>query len=289
MGNVNGRKGLILAHVFLGCFWLVVSFPVWAADGKLIGTAGLSQIEGSGGGGIVPWATLSGYDSRDQVSVSVLSTRVDVDDYRLDVLGLSVSFYDRLEISAAHHRFDLKTLSTDINQNIFGIKYRLYGDAVYSDWPQISVGIQHKRLEDKAIATFLGADNASSGTDFYVVATKVHLGAVAGYNGFWSLAARATKANEMGLLGFGGQDNDAYELVLEGSAGVFFSRHLAAGIEYRQKPDNLGLGEDDWMDFFISYLPSKDFGVTLAWTDLGAIAGAADQKGFYLSINGQLW
>ena len=36
-----------------------------AGEGKLIGTAGLNQIEGSGGGGIVPWATLAGYDSRD--------------------------------------------------------------------------------------------------------------------------------------------------------------------------------------------------------------------------------
>lgn len=260
-----------------------------AADGKLIGTAGLTQVEGSGGGGIVPWATISGYDSRDQISATATATQVDVDDYRLNVLAASLSLYDRVELSIAHQRFDLKSLGGEIKQNVFGLKYRVYGDVVFSDWPQISVGLQHKRLENGAIAAAVGADNSSSGTDFYVAATKVHLGAIGGYNAVWNLAARATKANQMGLLGYGGVQNSSYELMLEASAGILFSRHLAVGVEYRQKPDNLGLGEDDWMDFFVAYIPSKNFNMTLAWADLGSIAGAQGQKGLYLSFNGQLW
>lgn len=269
--------------------FLLVAFSAYSADGKLIGTAGLVQVEGSGGGGIVPWATLAGYDSREQISATATATQVDVDDYRLNMLGASLSLYDRVELSVAHQRFDLKTLGGDIKQNIFGVKYRVYGDVVFSDWPQISVGLQHKRLEDKAIATALGADSSSSGTDFYVAATKVHLGATAGFNAVWNLTARATKANEMGLLGFGGADNQDYEVMLEASAGILFSRHWAVGAEYRQKPDNLGLNEDDWVDYFISYIPSKDFSLTLAWADLGTIAGAQKQSGVYLSLNGQLW
>lgn len=77
--------------------------------------------------------------------------------------------------------------------------------------------------------------------------------------------------------------------MLEASVGVLFSRHFAVGAEYRQKPDNLGLGEDDWVDYFISYIPSKNFNLTLAYAKLGTIAGAPDQSGLYLSINGQLW
>ncbi|WP_240615490.1 DUF3034 family protein [Alteromonas facilis] len=267
--------------------WL--SVPAQAADGKLLGTAGLVQIEGSGGGGIVPWATLSGYDSREEISLSAVTTQVDIDDYRLNVLGISASFYDRIEISAAHHRFDLKQLGGDIKQNVFGVKYRVYGDAVYSDWPQISVGLQHKRLEDKAIAALVGAKDNKSGTDFYIAATKIHLGAIGGFNAVWNLTARATKANQLGLLGYGGNENDSYELMLEASAGVLLSRNIAIGAEYRQKPDNLGLGEDDWVDYFISYIPNKHFALTLAWAELGSIAGADDQNGLYLSINGQLW
>ena len=265
------------------------SFSTHAADGKLIATAGLSQIEGSGGGGIVPWATISGYDSRDQISAGAVVTQVDVDDYRLTMLGASLSFYDNVEVSIAQQRFEIKGAGIDIKQNIVGLKYRLYGDVVYSDWPQVSVGMQYKHLEDPTVASAVGSKNSNSGTDFYIAATKVHLGAIGGYNAVWNLTARATKANEMGILGFGGVNNDSYELMLEASAGILFSRNIAVGIEYRQKPDNLGLGEDNWTDYFISYIPSKDFNLTLAWAELGTIAGASGQSGLYLSLNGQLW
>ena len=263
------------------------STAIQANDGKLLATSGLSQIEGAGGGGIVPWATLSGYDSQDQISVSVALSQVDVEDYRLNVQAVSASFYDRIELSLGQQRFDLKTLGGDIKMNIFGAKYKLYGDAVYSDLPQISVGVQHKILEDKAIANALGAKN-TSGTDFYLAATKIHLGAIAGYNAVWNVTARATKANELGILGFGGQSHDSYQLMLEASAGILFSRHLAVGVEYRQKPDNLGLKEDDWLDLFVTYIPSKSVSITAAYTKLGTIAGATDQNGLYFSINGHL-
>jgi hypothetical protein len=273
--------------------WLIllslISMIAQAGDGKLIGTAGLNQIEGSGGGGIVPWATLAGYDSQEQISLNAFTTQVDIDDYRLNVFGVSASFYDRLEVSVAQHRFDLKTLGGEIKQNIYGFKYRLYGDVIYSTWPQVSIGLQHKKLEDGSIATAVGAANNRSGTDIYVAATKIHLGALAGFNAVWSVTARATKANQLGLLGFGGVNNDSYQIMAEASAAVLFSRHLAVGVEYRQKPDNLGLGEDDWLDVFVSYIPNKNLSFTLAWAELGSIAGAKQQKGLYLSLNGQLW
>ncbi|NVK56450.1 MAG: DUF3034 family protein [Alteromonadaceae bacterium] len=259
-----------------------------AGSGKLIGTAGLNQLEGAGGGGIVPWATLSGYDTQDEVSVNAFITQVNLEDYRLNVIGANVSLYDRAEFSVARHVFDLTTLGGEIAQKVYGAKVRLYGDVVYSDWPQISVGVQHKELEDTAVAQLVGSKD-NSGTDYYLAATKVHLGAAAGYNLVWNLTGRLTKANQLGLLGFGGPENEDYELMLEGSLGVLFSRHFAAGIEYRQKPDNLGLGEDDWMDVFVTYIPSKRVNFTLAWADLGSIAGATGQKGFYLSVGGQLW
>ncbi|WP_338293040.1 DUF3034 family protein [Planctobacterium marinum] len=268
---------------------LLASPVIQAATGKLIGTAGLNMLEGSGGGGIVPWATLAGYDSRDQVAATAFYTRVNVDDFQLDVLGASLSFYDRIEISIAQHKFDVEPLGAEIKQNIYGLKYRIYGDVVYSDWPQVSVGLQHKVLDDGAIAAAVGADNADSGTDFYIAATKVHLGGFFGYNTVWNTTLRATKANQTGLLGFGQVDDDDYEVMFEGSLGVLLSRHFAVGIEYRQKPDNLGLGEDDWKDVFIAWIPSKDVNVTLAYAKLGSIAGVQDQNGLYLSISGQIW
>lgn len=273
---------------------MLFSAQVLAGDGKIIATAGLTQVEGSGGGGLVPWATLSGYDTRDQVSVGVFNTQVNVDDFRLQSWGLNASFYDRVEVSFAQQTFDLRPSSGDLRQNIIGVKARLYGDVVYSQWPQVSLGIQHKRLIDQntgispSTADALGADNSDHGTDFYLAATKVHLGLLCGYNVVWNLTLRGTKANEMGLLGFGGSENKSYEMMTEASAGVLLNEHVAVGVEYRQKPDNLGLKEDDWKDAFISYIPNKNMSLTLAWTELGTIAGVKDQNGWYVSLNANL-
>lgn len=260
-----------------------------AGEGKLLATPGLTQIEGSGGGGLVPWATIAGYDSREQTSASVFSTSVSVDDYRLSAWGANIGLYDRVELSVARHTFDLTSLGGDISQTIVGAKVRLYGDVIYSDWPQLALGVQHKQLSDGSVARLVGANNSSQGTDWYLSATKIHLGAAGGYNLVWNLTARATKANQMGLLGYGGSQDDDYAIMLEGSVGVLLSRSLVLGIEYRQKPDNLGLGEQDWYDAFISYLPNKHVNITAAWADLGSIAGVRGQRGLYLSITGYLW
>tara|TARA_R110000850_G_scaffold162809_2_gene287623 strand:- start:481 stop:1365 length:885 start_codon:yes stop_codon:yes gene_type:complete len=286
--HLNSVSGALL---ILG---LSCTASVFGGEGKIIATAGLTQIEGSGGGGLVPWATLSGYDSRDEISVGAFNTQVNVDDFRLQSWGVNASFYDRLEVSLAQQTFDLKPASGNIRQNIIGLKARLYGDVVYSQWPQVSLGVQHKRLIDQntdlspTTADAVGADKSDHGTDFYLAMTKVHLGLICGYNFVWNLNFRATKANEMGLLGFGGSKNKSYEIMTEASAGILLNEHVAVGLEYRQKPDNLGLKEDDWKDAFISYIPNKNMSLTLAWAELGTIAGAKDQNGWYVSLNANL-
>jgi hypothetical protein len=296
-GKLNAQPGatcFIKRTVLVLLVASAVSTGVSAGNGKILATAGLTQVEGSGGGGIVPWATLSGYDTREQISVGAFSTQVNVDDFRLQVWGVNASFYDRIEVSLAQQTFDLEPSAGNIRQNILGLKARLYGDVVYSQWPQVAFGIQHKRLidQDTAIspstADAVGADESDHGTDFYLAATKVHLGLLCGYNVVWNVALRATKANQMGLLGYGGSDNTSYEFMTEASAGVLLSENLAVGLEYRQKPDNLALKEHDWKDVFITYIPNKNISFTLAWAELGTIAGAEDQNGWYLSMNAGL-
>lgn len=265
-----------------------------AGDGKIIATAGLIQVEGSGGGGLVPWATLSGYDTREQISFGAFNTQVNVDDFRLQSWGANASFYDRVEVSLAQQTFELEPASGDIRQNIIGVKARLYGDVLYSTWPQVSFGVQHKRLIDQntgvspTTADALGAKDSDHGTDFYLAATKVHLGLLCGYNMVWNLTLRATKANQMGLLGYGGSENSSYEVMSEASVGMLLNEHVAVGLEYRQKPDNLAFKEHDWKDAFISYIPNKNMNITLAWAELGTIAGAKDQNGWYVSLNANL-
>ena len=270
-----------------------IAAPSLAAGGKLQETAGVTQFEGSGGGGLVPWATLSGYDTRDEWSSTVFMTRLSSADFRLQAYGTSIGWHDFLEFSVAEQIFDLKGVpfgERELKMQTLGAKIKLLGDFIYTPYPQLSLGIQHKTLKDELIASALGADDSSQGTDLYVAVGKAHLGIAAGYNAFWNLTLRATKANQYGFLGFGGGENDDYELMLEGSLGVLLSRSLAMGIEYRQKPENLsGVTEDDAYDIFIAYIPNRSFNLTAAWVELGSIAGAEDQSGPYVSVSGYLW
>jgi hypothetical protein len=86
------------------------------------------------------------------------------------------------------------------------------------------------------------------------------------------------------LLGFGGDLNKHYQPQFEGSAAYLLSRHVAVGVEYRQKPNNLGFArEQNAYDAFIAWAPSKDVSFTLAWLSLGDIATISNQRGVYLS------
>lgn len=254
------------------------------ATGKLLATPGVSQVEGSGGGGLVPWAQLAGYASENEVALSTFCSHAKVKDFKLNSCGSQINFYDRLEISFARQTFDVDPLAKTLTQNIIGAKVRLYGDLVYTPWPQLSAGIQHKSLATKKIPYSLGARNGS-GTDVYLAASKLHLGLLAGYNLLWNLSARYTDANEMGLLGFGGP-HSTHTLQTEASVAVLLNKHFALGTEYRQKPDNLGLNESDWQDVFIAWFPNKYINVTAAYIDLDTITNVADQTGWYLSISG---
>ena len=96
---------------------------------------------------------------------------------------------------------------------------------------------------------------------------------------------RATKANQFGLLGFGGDLHDNYRAEFEGSLAYLFNRHWAAGVEYRSKPSNLGIAkEDDWYDAFIAWAPTKHITVTLAYAYLGNVVIRDNQHGLYASV-----
>lgn len=270
-------------NLLISLFLLLLSLNVFA-NGKILATPGVSQVEGAAGGGLVPWSQLAGYATEDEIAISGFCTLANVDDFSLDVCGAQLNLYDRVELSYAEQRFDVNPLSLTLKQQIFGAKVRLYGDIIYSHWPQLSVGIQAKKASTFDIPTALGAKN-DKGIDVYLAASKLHLGVVAGYNLLWNATLRYTEANELGLLGFGGNKGNG-SINAEASAAVLLNKHLAVGVEYRQKPDNLGLKEDDWQDIFIAWFPNKHVNITLAYLNLGAIATIEKQQGWYLSMTG---
>jgi len=269
------------AHVLM----IFCSAGSYAGD-KLIGTAGVNSVEGSAGGGIVPWAVLSGYATDDEWGASVFTSNSKFDDYSLNTIGFAVNYHDRLELSFSRMTFGINAGAKDIRVNVAGAKVRLFGDVVYTDIPQVSLGIQHKTLVDFAIPSSVGAKD-DSGTDIYLTASKVWLDGIAHRTVLLDVNARLSKANQIGILGFGGDEDNNYDWSFEGAAGIFFNRHWLTGVEYRQKSDHLSaVKENDWLEVFITYLPNKSLSVTTAYLDLGDIAGAEDQTGYYISLQG---
>ena len=259
--------------------------------GKLLLTGGVTQVEGAAGGGLTPWAVIGGYGTRDQIGANAFYTRVDVDDYGLDSYGVLVGLYDRVELSVSRQKFDTQAVGGALGlgngftftQDTFGVKVRLFGDAVLEQdsWlPQVAVGAQYKRNDQSAVLAFVGAED-DSGVDYYLSATKLLLDQSLLLNG----TVRLTRANQFGILGFGGDRNDDYEAQFEGSFAYLLNRNLAIGGEYRMKPDNLGIAEEnDAWDVFVAWAPNKHVSLTLAYVDLGNIVIADNQRGVYASL-----
>lgn len=278
--------------LFASCLLLLTPLATaHANDGRLLATGGATQFEGAAGGGLVPWAVLAGYGTREQHGGTAFATHLDTGDYKLDVQGAAYTFGNRLELSVARQRLDLGTLQDQLalpwatlDQDVFGAKLRVAGDLVYTRMPQVSLGVQYKRLHDDALPLAVGAREGDD-IDAYVAATKLFLTAAGGYPLLVNATVRYSRANQAGLLGFGGDREASRSLLLEGSAAVLFHPSLAVGIEYRQKPDNLGFArEDDWHDAFVAWFPNKHVALVAAYADLGSIAGLADQRGGYVSL-----
>ena len=274
-------------------WWMVARIILFSghasAGDRLIATGGVNELEGAAGGGIVPWAVIAGYGTRDQVSVTAYHTLLSIDDFKMKSDGVAVGIHDRLELSLSRQVFGLGTTvrGQSIRQDIAGLKLKLAGDLVVDQdkWlPQVSVGMQYKRNLDMSVPTLLGAKHGN-GADFYLAATKFYLAGLNGRNVLANLTLRATKANQLGILGFGGDKRDNYRLQWEGSLAVLLNDELAVGAEYRFKPDNLSaFREDNFYDVFLAYFPSKSVSVTVAYAVLGQVADKRDQKGTYFSL-----
>lgn len=295
--NRKSRIGGLIGLALGGCMLSAVAAAA-GSDGvgpttsnKLLLTGGVSQLEGSAGGGLTPWAVIGGYGTSDEIGANAFYTRVNLPDYHVDGAGVMVGLYNRVELSFAQQRFDTEKVGAALGlgegftfrQDIVGVKLRLFGDVVLDQdsWlPQVSIGAQYKKNNQDGVVKFVGAKR-SQGTDYYLSATKLFLGQSLLVNG----TLRFTKANQIGILGFGGDLNNSYKPEFEASVAYLLSRHWAVGAEYRQKPNNLGIArEDDWYDAFVAWAPNKHVSLTLAYADLGNIVIKDRQRGVYASV-----
>lgn len=266
----------------------VLALPVHADD-RLEWTGGVTEVEGAAGGGLVPWALVGGLGTNVEIGATAFATYVSTQDFSLRAAGASVDLYDRVEVSITRQRFDADSVvpGLTLGQDIVGLKVRLAGDAVFSPdqwWPQIAAGALWKRtLDFGGVPSAVGAASGSD-VDLYIAATKLYFAALAGHNVILDATLRRTRADQFGLLGFGGIES-GYRVEPELSAAVWLTDDVLLGAEYRDKPSALAaFKEDSAEDVFLAWAPIKNFTVTTAWTDLGRIAGKSPQRGFYISL-----
>ena len=255
--------------------------------GKLLLTNGITSLEGASGGGIAKWATIAGLELERGIGASGHATFIELPDFGWRSYGVSLGVGDRVELSFTRQNFDTRDAGAALglgegytfNQDIYGAKVRVAGDVVYGSpaMPQIALGVEYKRNLDGPIVDLLGAGD-DEGFDFTLSATKL----VLEHSILINATARLTEANQLGLLGFGNSDDRGHRIEVEGSLAYQLTRRAAVGVELRTKPDNLGLGEDDWLDVFIAYAPTRNLTVSAAYVDLGSIATFDDQRGGFL-------
>jgi hypothetical protein len=161
--------------------------------------------------------------------------------------------------------------------------------------PQIALGAQFKRHRgfENAPAPFdaltspvqLGAMKAED-VEYFVSATKLSFA----HSLLVNLAVRYSRANQFGLLGFGGDRDPERSLGVEASLGVLLTRTLVVGAEYRMRSDNLTVDrEADAWDAFLAWAPSRAISVVAGYANIGALltpvtGSDAKQDGAYLSV-----
>ena len=286
-----------LAILIVALATATLATPATAQDrrsgGKLLLTDGITSVEGAAGGGLATWAVIAGHETEDGTGATAHATYIALPDFDLTSVGAAIGFSNRVELSYAYQRFDTRAAGAALGlghgftfgQHVLGAKVRLIGDAVWDQdtiLPQIAAGVQYKIADQGDVLHAIGAAQTKN-ADFYVAATKVWLAQSLVLNA----TVRFTKANQFGLLGFGGDRDADRSAQFEGSAGRLLTPNLLIGGEYRTKPDNLGFAhEDDSYDVFAAWAVRRNLSVTAAYTDLGDIATIRKQRGLFLSLQG---
>jgi hypothetical protein len=292
---------IVLGAVTLACGAPALAEGPFGDQGKLLLTAGFSSVEGAGGGGLTPWALITGYGSSDSWGANSYVTGIGLRDFDFGAAGVGVGIRDRIELTFARQTLEATKGALDgisVSQDVIGAKLRIFGDAVYAQdsWvPQAAIGVQAKHNRGIRDGASIGAPDLVSviqlgagdedDVDYYASVTKISLARG------WLVNAtlRYTRANQFGLLGFGGDRTDDAELQAEATVAYLLRRKIAIGVEYRSRPDDLSADDESaaW-DAFVAWTPNRHVSIVAAYANLGSIAApltgqSADQDGAYLS------
>ena len=274
-------------------------------DGKVLATGGVSMIDGAGGGGITPWATITGYETRDGINGDVHYTYASLPNYSLNSLGFAIGFYDRVELSYSNDvlptgsTFDtvgllastlaatgasddtgIEPFNTTIKMDVYGVKVRVLGEAIYDSdnlIPQISVGAFYKKNHNSALLRTLKA-NKTKDYELYASFTKIFFPLDLLVN----VTARYTAANQTGLTGFGGPSKTKREIRPEVSLAYLLAKNTAIGAEWAKhgrNTDGEGVDVGGTVDTAsVASLAGALGGVPLAGTLLGTTNSTLTQR-----------
>ena len=231
----------------------------------------LLNIEGEGGGAIVPWAYTSNASKDGGVGMPAASIWTWVSDsYTINFWPVAVSIGDRIELGFAYQNLDISTLKSDLRDD----SYVALGGAARLDaeldnlqmitahakfqfvkesenWPAMAVSVSYKKaldvdelddnLSDDARAVlgagapkvlkYMGVDD-DDGFEVNLMATKLWKTKIPLLTAF---NLRYTQANQLGFLGF----SDDWSLNPEFTLAILPESNVAIGVEFRYKPDEL--------------------------------------------------
>ena len=302
MGRCERLCSLLLGATMFACGAPALAESWFGDQGKLLLTAGFSTVEGAGGGGLTPWALITGYGSRDSWGANTYATGIALRDFDFSAAGVGIGIRDRVELSFSRQQLEGTDGPLDgisVSQDVIGAKLRIFGDAVYAQdsWaPQVAIGalVKHNRgvrdgarigAPDLVNVTQLGASDEDD-VDYYASATKIWLAQGLLVNA----TVRYTRANQFGLLGFGGDRDDDATIQGEATLAYLLRRKIAIGVEYRARDRHLSIDDESaaW-DAFIAWTPNRHVSILAAYANLGSIAApltgqTADQAGAYLSV-----
>ncbi len=252
------------------------------------GAQAVTDVDGQNGGGLVPWALLS---SGPTVAISHLGTQ----NLGIDGVAINTSFADRVEVSYAHNTLAVTGGGAGLTDAVdnFGLKVKL--NEMGSSMPQFAIGVVNKQASGALADTLNRALGIStSSTDVYGAASKIIN--IGGKNVLLNGVLRATKANQMGLLGFGGGTaagaKTGYSVEPEASVEVFAAENVVVGAEYRAQPSNGATATDAVLhqnaayDLHIAYVANKNLTWTAGYASLGQVdpgaLGSYNQHGMFL-------
>ncbi|MBU2840810.1 DUF3034 family protein [Acidithiobacillus thiooxidans] len=96
-------------------------------QGRILGTGAVTAIDGAAGGGINPWAVISGYGTNQQIGATAFYSHVLLNNYNMDAYGASVGLFNRIELSFARQSFGLGNTGAALDQAINGYAYGKLG------------------------------------------------------------------------------------------------------------------------------------------------------------------